>query len=54
MSYESERAKMAVVSGASHALQFKQIHPNASDEEVMKFVASSVDQILEKIDKEIQ
>lgn len=54
MANETERVKMAAISGASHALQFKRINPNASDEEVMQFVASSVEKILEKIDSEIQ
>jgi hypothetical protein len=54
MSDESERVKMAAISGASHALKFREQNPHATEAEVLQHVSTNMDEILEKIDKEIQ
>lgn len=54
MSDERERVKMAAISGASHALRFKEQNPRASEAEVMQHIADQMGNILEKIDKEIK
>lgn len=45
-----EQMKIAVIAGASHALQYKQKHIRASDEETIQYVAREVENILSKID----
>jgi len=50
---EEKRLKMAIISGASHAIRYKSKKPRATEEEVIKHVTSKVDEILNKIDKEI-
>ncbi len=46
---ESNRLKIAVISGASHALQYKKNNPKASDEEILRQVTHDVHEILNKI-----
>jgi len=50
---EDKRLKMAIISGAAHALTFKEENPKASEEEVIRHVTKEVRNILEKIDKEL-
>jgi len=50
---EDKRLKMAIISGAAHALTFKEENPRASEEEVIRHVTKEVRNILEKIDKEL-
>jgi hypothetical protein len=42
--------KMALISGASHALKYKRSNQNASDEEVLRHINRESDEILSKID----
>lgn len=49
---ESNRVKIAVISGASHALAYKSAHPQASDEEVLRQVTREMETILGKIGQE--
>ena len=44
---------MAIISGASHALKYKERNPRASDTEVLQYVSKDVAEILEKIDEEL-
>jgi len=41
--------KMAVISGASHALRYKQKSPRITDEEILRRVTQEVDEIISKI-----
>jgi hypothetical protein len=47
-----KRLKMAVISGASHALNFRNEHPRANDDEVIQHITREIDGILKKIDEE--
>ncbi len=49
---ESNRLKIAVISGASHALQYKKDNPRASDEEILRQVTRNVREILGKISED--
>ncbi len=44
--------KIALISGASHALQYKREHPHASDEEVLRYVTKETKNILSKVGTE--
>lgn len=50
---EEEKVKIAVISGASHALSYKRKHPNSSDEEAIRHVSREMEKILTKVDKSI-
>ena len=43
---------MAIISGAAHAMRYKEENPRASEDEVVKHVTEEADSILEKIDEE--
>lgn len=49
---EIQSLKMAVISGASHALEYKKQNPRASDDEIIKMVSRDVKVILEKMEQE--
>ena len=49
---ERENIKMAVISGASHALKFRERHPRATNEEAIRHVTEKMDEILKKIEEE--
>lgn len=53
MDDEEKRLKMAIISGAAHALEYKEKTPRASEEEIIQYVTSEVQNILEKIDEEL-
>lgn len=46
---EVNQLKLAVISGASHALRYKKSNPRASDEEVLRQVTREMQNILSKI-----
>lgn len=46
---ETNQLKLAVISGASHALQYKKSNPRASDEEALRHVTRNMREILSKI-----
>ena len=45
--------KMAIISGASHALKYKRDNYNSSDEEVLQRVNREADEILAKLGSEV-
>ncbi len=47
-----EMVKRAVISGASHALEYKERNPNESDSEVLRQVMRDLRDIIREIDKE--
>jgi len=48
---ENEREmKMALIAGASHAIQFKEKNWRATEDEVIKYISENASEILEKID----
>ncbi len=49
---ETNRLKIAVISGASHALQYRQDNPRSSDEEILRQVTRAMNEILGKIGQE--
>jgi hypothetical protein len=53
MDNEKKRLKMAIISGASHAIRFKEKNVRATEDEVVRHVAKQVDEILSKIDEEL-
>lgn len=42
--------RMAVISGASHAIRFMHKNPRATEQEVLRYISDSVEEIIEKID----
>ena len=49
---ESNRLKIAVISGASHALKYNKDNSRASDEEILRQVTRNVQEILGKISED--
>ena len=47
----SENIKKAVISGASHALKFKDRNPRATEQETLQHVMDNLDEILGKIEE---
>ena len=41
---------MAIISGASHAIRFKEKNPKATEEEVIKHISKKAPEILNKLD----
>jgi adenosine deaminase len=52
MAKERENIKMAVISGASHALKFRDRYPRASNEEAIRHVTEKMKDILKKIEED--
>lgn len=46
------KLKMALISGAAHSIRYKELNPWATEEDVIRYVSSNSEKILEKIDKE--
>jgi hypothetical protein len=46
-----EQIKLALISGASHALKYKEQNPRATDEEAIQHVSRQLDSIMHKIGK---
>ncbi|MDO8509181.1 MAG: hypothetical protein Q7S27_05870 [Nanoarchaeota archaeon] len=53
MKEDEKRLKMAIISGAAHALKFKTENPRASEQEIIQQVALQANEILLKIDAEV-
>jgi hypothetical protein len=49
---EKKMLKMALISGAAHALEFKNKNPRASDEEIIQHVSNESDQMVDKLGSE--
>ncbi|MDE1848725.1 MAG: hypothetical protein KGH55_01700 [Nanoarchaeota archaeon] len=47
-----EIIKRAVISGAAHALKFKEKNPSASDSEALREVVRELETIIREIDRE--
>ena len=52
MEDERYKLKIAVISGASHAIRFKEKNPRALEQDVIRHVTDNVDEILKKIDEQ--
>ena len=52
MAGNEKMLKMALVSGAAHALEYKRNNPRASDEDAIQHVTRESNQILEKLGSE--
>jgi hypothetical protein len=50
MNKERSKLKMAVVAGASKALKYKEVHPSASESEVINHITTNIREILDNID----
>lgn len=48
-----KKIKMALISGASHALKYKKANPYASDEEVLQHVNRESEDIINKLGSSI-
>jgi len=46
----NKQTKMAVISGAAHALRYKDEHPRALEQEIMQHITDTAEEILSKID----
>ncbi len=53
MEYEENKLKMAVISGAAHAIKFKEEKPRATEKEIIQRVTDNAEEILNKIDEEL-
>ncbi len=49
---EENILKIAIISGASHALNHRSRNPRLSDDEVLKHIAEEADEIAKKIGQE--
>lgn len=47
---EGYKLKMAVISGASHALDYKDNNPRATEQEIIRYITSMANQIISKIE----
>lgn len=50
---DEEKFKIALISGAAHALNYKNRNPRASEEEIIQHVTNNADEILKKMDDEL-
>jgi len=50
---EEKRIKMAAISGAAHALKYKNKNPRATEDEILQYISNEVHEIVQKIDQEI-
>jgi hypothetical protein len=50
---ETKRLKMAIISGASHALKYKAQNPYSSDDDIIRQINKEIHSIVEKIDQSI-
>lgn len=47
---EEDKLKMAIISGASHALKYKQENPNSSTDEIIRRITKEANSIIDKLD----
>ena len=52
MKKEDYKIKMAVIAGASHALDYKDKHIRATSEEILQNITDEIDEILKHIENE--
>ena len=48
---KTNKTKMAVISGAAHAIRYKELNPWATEEDVIRYISSQAETIISKIDK---
>ena len=53
MKYDEKRIKVAIISGASHAIRYKEKHPRATEEEVIQHISKKAGEIMDKIDEDL-
>lgn len=53
MEEENKKLKIAAISGAAHALKYKEKNPRATEQEIMQHITDNAEEILEKIDEEL-
>ena len=51
MENEDKRLTMALISGASHAIKYKEKNPRATEDEIIQHITKEAKDILEKIDE---
>ncbi|MBS3077840.1 hypothetical protein J4233_06275 [Candidatus Pacearchaeota archaeon] len=49
---DSEKLRLAVIAGASHALKYREENPRADDREALKFVTEKINAILNEIEED--
>ena len=52
MKKEIDNLKLALLSGASHALKYKQDFTRASDDEIIQMISNEMEEILLKIHRD--
>ena len=50
MDEEHKKLQVALISGASHALKYKEKNPRASEAEILQYVIREASEIINKID----
>lgn len=50
---ENKRLKMALISGASQAMKFRDGNPRSSEQEVLQYISDLSDDLIEKLDEEV-
>jgi len=50
---KNQKIKMGIISGASHAIRYKEANPRATEDDVVRYIYSNINQILSKIDQGI-
>ncbi len=48
---ETNKLKIAVISGVAHAMKYKEMNKNATSEEVIRYISSQADKIVSKIEE---
>jgi len=50
---EQYKLKMAVISGASKALDYKLKNPKATEDEIIQYITDNAEKIISEIDEEL-
>ncbi len=51
MADENKKLQVVLISGASHALKYKEKNPHATEAEILQYVIREAEEILDKIDE---
>ena len=49
MDKENKKLKLAIISGAAHAINFKEENPRATEQEIIQYITKESENILQKI-----
>ena len=52
MDEENKKLKIAVITGASKAIRYKEENPRATEQEIIQHISDNAKKILEKMDEE--